>query len=855
MTNKKKYLYIIFALSCLMGILRCSTDNIAGSTDETEIEISGILIEGKNNSPAEAALARLFSANDTTPEAALDSTYTDKSGAYSFDSLTPGNYSITAEYIADADTFYGAHLNIDADSSVDLGTDTLKAPGSISGKVSVQNQASKSGIFCYIPGTSYLAITDTGGSFTISNVPPGTYDLAYWHQKYNDTTISGVTVSSGEDTKVPEMLLYIVVDVLTKSIYGAFEQNYEAVAELEVLVTGDGIDDNKPLVFSLEYNPLSHGFSGYVRVPDTGTSWSATVIVYDTLARKTGFGIVTFTSISSNILIPKFDPRNAVPHLNAGNDTLVSKNDTVEFIGAAVDSFGGTILHYKWDLNGDGVFEDSSAVNETVQWVYTDTGTYTVQFYALDDDGNSSVDTVLVTVPDFKPVVTFINPSQDTAIWDTTVTLALYAEASDSFGGHIIGYKWDFTGDGTWDTSYTENATVSYTFSSGSNKVIFAGIDDDSNITVDTLIIVVEYSLKISAGDNYSFIVKTDGTVWGFGECSLGKLGNGKEHPSVLSPVQIIDSSSTVCAGMLHSAFIRSDGTLLATGDNREGQLGNGLSGYDEKELSPVYIIDNVEQVSVGDDYTIALRNDGSLWAWGRNDIYGQLGIDSIGGSTVPLHVIDNVIRISTGKYHTVAVKTDSSLWAWGSNRDGQLGIGKAGYYEEETSPVHVTDNVRFVDAGWHYTMIIKNDGTLWGCGSNTFGQLGNGQSGNYELDSLPVYITDNVAFVSAGKEHTMIIRTDGSLWACGNNEYGQFGNGTKTGSSTPVHIMNNVSSVSAGARHTLIIKGDGSVWASGDNTDGELGDGTTEERLTPVRVHINIFESYKFRVSGSFNF
>ena len=249
----------------------------------------------------------------------------------------------------------------------------------------------------------------------------------------------------------------------------------------------------------------------------------------------------------------------------------------------------------------------------------------------------------------------------------------------------------------------------------------------------------------------------------------------------------------------------------------------------------------------MGDDHTITLRSGGSLWAWGRNDMYGQLGIDSIGGSTVPLHVIDNVIQISTGMYHTLAVKTDSSLWAWGSNRDGQLGIGKAGYYEEETSPVHVTDNVRFVDGGWHYTMFIKNDGTLWGCGSNTFGQLGNGQSGNYELDSLPVYITDNVAFISAGKEHTMIIKNDGSLWACGNNESGQFGNGTKTSSNTPVHIMNNVSSVSAGARHTLIIKGDGSVWACGDNADGQLGDGTTEERLTPVRVHINVFESYRF--------
>jgi len=840
--TRNKWLYAL--VIPLLGLLinRCTTD-IAGTSDETDIEITGKLVDGVNGGPAANAEVLLYRANSSATDKPVGITATDNTGSFEFDSIPKGVYSIIATYVVSNDTLYSARQNIQAfeeipkKPDVDIGTDTLRSPGRISGTVSVEGQASKSGIFCYIPGTSFLAITDTGGSFVVFSVPPGTYPFGYMHYKYKDTTIHGVVVISDKETKLPHMIMKVAVDSLKKSIYGVFEKNYRGIKELEVLVTGDSINAGKPLSFPLDYNPLSHGYSGYVTVPDNGKNWTATIIVYDTLARKTGLGTVSFTNVSSNILVPAFDPCNAVPHLDAGADMLVSKHDTISFYGSAIDSFGGTILRYAWDLNGDGVFDDSSNTHDTVYWVYPATGLYTVQLYALDNDNNSASDTRIVTVPDFKPVVNLIHPSQDTAIWDTIIKMRLYAQASDSFGGRIIGYKWDFNGDGTWDTAYTKNDTVTHTYKSGTNKVIFAGIDDDSNVTADTSLIIVEYSAEIAAGDNYSFIIKTDGSVWGFGETYLGKLGNGKDYPDVLLPVKIVDSCNAVAAHSLHSGFIKYDGTLLMTGDNREGQLGNGLSGYNEKELKPIYITGNVKQMSVGDDFTMALKNDGSLWAIGRNDTYGQLGIDSMGGSTVPVRVIDNVLHVTTGMYHTVVIKSDSTLWAWGSNRDGQIGNGKAGYYEEERSPVQVMSNVKAVDAGWHYTMVIKNDGSLWAWGSNTFGQLGNGLSGNNELDSIPVYIMGNVAFVSAGKEHTMIIKRDGSLWASGNNEYGQFGNGSKTSSNTFVKIMNNVSSVSAGATHTIIIKGDGSIWACGNNENGQLGDGTTEEKTTPVQV------------------
>ncbi len=827
----------LVSLGCLL--FRCTSD-IAGSTDETEIEVialSGTLIESINNTPAEGALVTLFDAAGGAQDIALDSTYTGTDGTYTFDSLETGAYSVTSEYKTSADTLYAAHRNIVVDTATDIGTDTLKAPGWISGTVSVDGQGSKSNIFCYIPGTSYLAITDTGGSFSIYNIPPGTYDLSYWHQKYNDTTISGVTVSINKETTVPHMKLYVVINNQTKSIYGVFDYNYSAIAECEALVSGDGIEVGKPLTFELDWNPLSHGFSGYIHVPDTGTNWTATIIVYDTLGRKTGFGSVDFTNLSSNVLVPTFNPKNAVPHVNAGPDITASKNDMVSFSGSAIDSFGGTIVTSHWDL-GLGVVNDTiTNPDDTVNWIYTDTGVYMAILHAVDNDGNIGSDTLLVTVPNTKPVITFVTPSQDTVFWDTLVTVSFYAEAIDSFGGIISKYRWDFDGNGIWDTTVTSNDTFSYTFTLGTYSILCAATDDDSNETIDTLRIAVSYALQVSAGADYSLFVKKDGTVWGCGDGFHGKLGNGSNWPPVETPTKILGGIASVSAGIRHSGFIKTDGTVWQTGDNDNGELGNGISGYDEYELNPVYITNNVKIVSPGEDFTQFVKTDNSLWACGRNDLNGQLGIDSISGAILPAHVMNNVIAVTTGKDHTLIIKTDNTLWTWGGNIYGQLGNGKSGQNEEEFSPIQILDNVKGIEAGWNHTMIIKTDNTLWACGINTYGQLGNGKSGNNELETTPVHITDNVKAVSAGKDFTLIIKTDNSLWACGNNEYGQYGNGTTTNSNTPVKLLDNVSSASAGGGHTLIIKTDGSIWSSGLNDAGQVGDGTSENKTSWMQI------------------
>ena len=201
---------------------------------------------------------------------------------------------------------------------------------------------------------------------------------------------------------------------------------------------------------------------------------------------------------------------------------------------------------------------------------------------------------------------------------------------------------------------------------------------------------------------------------------------------------------------------------------------------------------------------------------------------------TIDLRVIYPV-KIAAGKNHSLILKNDGTLFGCGLNDIGQLGCKTT--TENQNTLVKIMDDVHSIDAGDGHSLIIKNNGTLYACGNNNHGQLGNNTTDNQKM---PVEIAKNVKTVAAGSVHSLIVKNDGTMLACGWNGEGQLGDTTTEDKSTPVEIMRNISSVAAGGGHSLIVKNDGTLFTCGLNSSGQLGD-TVFNLNHPVEIMENV--------------
>jgi len=289
-----------------------------------------------------------------------------------------------------------------------------------------------------------------------------------------------------------------------------------------------------------------------------------------------------------------------------------------------------------------------------------------------------------------------------------------------------------------------------------------------------------------------------------------------------------------ISSGSGYSVVLKSDGTVWTWGSN-----GNGNEEY---QLNPIQVkgLTGVASVCAGSQHKVALKSDGTVWTWGSN-WSGQLGDGTKENHLTPVQVkgLTDMTSVSTRGNHTVALKSDGTVWTWGSNGYGELGDGSTEEYRSIPVQVKGLTGVTSVSAGSNHTIALKSDGTIWAWGDNMDGLLGDGSKEN---QTTPVQVAKDltgVTSVSAGSSHAVALKNDGTVWAWGDNGLGQLGDGTTEDRFTPVQVkgLTGVTSVSAGTFHTMALKNDGTIWAWGDNMDGLLGDGTRENRLTPVQV------------------
>lgn len=337
----------------------------------------------------------------------------------------------------------------------------------------------------------------------------------------------------------------------------------------------------------------------------------------------------------------------------------------------------------------------------------------------------------------------------------------------------------------------------------------------------------------------------SDPWVRAWGQNNSGQLGNGSTldqfTPSAVKGLARKDVRELTSGGwttdQVFALALLNDGTVQSWGGNVSGQLGDGTTA-NRGFPGAVAGLSGVTDIAAGLDFALALRG-GRVLAWG-SDAYGQLGDglpDPTGPVTRPVAVqsLNRVKEITAGCQFGVALRDDGTVWTWGRNHEGQLGLGSA---TDMGTPQRVPglENVVAVSAGCRHALALTADHTVKSWGRNGSGELG---SGDTTPSPVPVDVAhlDGVTRIFAAPYHNHALLADGGVRAWGWNKSGQLGDGTAISRTTPVPVtgLSGVASVLGGYGFSLALLDDQSVVAWGENDLGQLGDGTAAASMSPV--------------------
>jgi alpha-tubulin suppressor-like RCC1 family protein len=636
--------------------------------------------------------------------------------------------------------------------------------------------------------------------------------------------------------------------------------------------------------------------------------------------------------------------------VNRSSPVQISAFSTSSFVAVAAQADAGSALRldgtvYVWGLNASGQLGDSTTVNKSTPtalagisisggtllsnssassapygYLYTNKlyyfsinsiATSKLQYTGEIDQYSSSTS---LSSPVQIGTTFLLSPTQiGTSSWS----------AISAGGGHVLAIRSDSTlwnwGLGT--SGQTSSNTIPNYFSksspvqvAGSWSSISAGGSHSTAINTDGQLYAwgdntvtqlgvpkaaTNYSwIQVAGNDIATLAIRSDYTLWGWGYNNNAALGDGTTI-SKSSPVQIgtdswifISLNATV-QGSGGASGIKSDGTLWSWGSNANGQLGDGTS---INRSSPVQVLGggSWSSVAAGQYARIAIRagaQAGQVWTWGFNGTYGQLGDGTTISRSSPIQITaasSSFTFVTAASYTSYAIKTDGTIFAWGYGGSGNIGDGTT---TSRSAPVQITSlGSRVFTKIYAYSSdhvhAIQNNGKLWGWGTNTTGELGDGtvvsrsspvqvsgaqnwstvaglggytQSAGIDTSgkvylwssyngnvitsgshiSNPTYYSWSQ--ISVGPSHTVALREDGKVFAWGLNSVGQVGDLTILNRSSPVQIGGTGDereyfvSVSAGTNFTVGVNIIGKIYAWGFNTYGQLGDTTTVSKSSPV--------------------
>ncbi len=321
----------------------------------------------------------------------------------------------------------------------------------------------------------------------------------------------------------------------------------------------------------------------------------------------------------------------------------------------------------------------------------------------------------------------------------------------------------------------------------------------------------------------------------------------------VITSVAALALSSWMHTVRVHAATAGVTGTpgnLYGWGLNGDGELAatttETCNGY-ACSSTPIQAANlaNVKAVAGGGMHSLAVRSDGSVWAWGLNNA-GQVGpglpVGTYSSTSVPVQVTGlpgDVIAVAAGEYHSLALTSSGLVYAWGGDSYGELGPTgfpyAAGYTQNPVQVTGLPAGIVAITAGANHNLALASDGTIWAWGDDTYGQLGSTVSttcSSSPCSATPLQVPglSGVTSVAGGGDYSLALSQSGTLYAWGDNSYGQLGDGSTTPSTSPIQVSNltNVTVIAAGT-HSMALTGSGQVYAWGENQFGELGASATQ--------------------------